>query len=572
MPLNTDIAVMVGAGKLPIADDTPIADIVVRGDTVYVSIDHDAGATDDPGIFYSQALFDETGKVVRWTPWTKRAVPFDSFPHLDATAIPDAQRGNISFFDVDPFNGKIWAVSGSPDKKSVIITGWTINTDANSLVEQLQEAIRHCSTSVLDLDQATRGIGQKGKGRYALFSGISKVIFTRISESKAGAAPFDIASGKYFPQTVTPDFSLATNFLTTSISGTDGNVNVLEYSRTAGGIADSYFFAGTNSGLFVFADAGGAGFDVTAAAPNALNAAPFTGRTWQKAPNITGAIIDIKTSGRALYVLTQTTSPAKPLQSCILKIPFKTTIAAMFAPGNISVIAASGVGTLATTCIFFEMQIIATDDPLIATSDDKEQLVIATNNGIYRSNADQSGAKTGISDVTVTTQTDAVWTLIPTLSTSAYSSLKGIDTPIGHTIWPIRIADSSCGNFNKSALHQMSGAGTPGAGDPPLFNGFIPTQFNSSESDSIWETINMTTNFWSDGARRFLITIQQEDPSTINRLTVLPFRTDVYNVTPPPIPLTDPALKGFERFYWIRQIGVSGVFLAGTSTGVTSLE
>ncbi len=50
--------------------------------------------------FYSQAQFNQEGKIIGWTPWTKRA-----FPTSGTTT-------GVSFFDVDSVTGTIWAVDG----------------------------------------------------------------------------------------------------------------------------------------------------------------------------------------------------------------------------------------------------------------------------------------------------------------------------------------------------------------------------------------------------------------------------------------------------------------------------
>lgn len=69
-----DAAARVGAGAIEVGD---ICDIFVHGDTVFVSVPTaDVGYI--PGIFYSQALFDDTGKIKAWTRWQRAMTTFDA--------------------------------------------------------------------------------------------------------------------------------------------------------------------------------------------------------------------------------------------------------------------------------------------------------------------------------------------------------------------------------------------------------------------------------------------------------------------------------------------------------------
>lgn len=62
-----DQAALVGGGRLAAGD---ITSLVVRGDAIFVTV----GAADSgqqPGIFYSRALFDQTGAIKSWTRWQR---------------------------------------------------------------------------------------------------------------------------------------------------------------------------------------------------------------------------------------------------------------------------------------------------------------------------------------------------------------------------------------------------------------------------------------------------------------------------------------------------------------------
>ncbi len=66
---SADVKAVVGGGTLPFG---PITDINVSRDAVFVSV-ADAINDEKPGLFYSQALFDDTGIIASWTPWQRVA-------------------------------------------------------------------------------------------------------------------------------------------------------------------------------------------------------------------------------------------------------------------------------------------------------------------------------------------------------------------------------------------------------------------------------------------------------------------------------------------------------------------
>lgn len=67
--VNSSPEASVGGGQLPYGD---ITDINVYSDAVFVSV-ADTINNELPGIFYSQALFDDNGVIISWTPWQRVA-------------------------------------------------------------------------------------------------------------------------------------------------------------------------------------------------------------------------------------------------------------------------------------------------------------------------------------------------------------------------------------------------------------------------------------------------------------------------------------------------------------------
>ena len=549
------IEAIVGAGDLPMLSGDSISDIVVVGDTVYVSIMKTPSATNDSGIFYSQALFDDVGTIACWTPWTKRGVPCNAFGDIN---LPGniSHDGSIAFFDVDAKTGNIWIVEGTTGRVAGI-TSWATKNSSNGLITRLNQALSDGSFSVLDLDQATRGFLGNTEHRYALFGGNNKIVFTRTSQAQMATTES--------PQTVIKDFSSAQNFLVTELPEDAGCCRTLEYGRRLDDNNDNYFFAGTQNGLFAFADSNGAGFSVGAL--TTLDNTPFDG-SWQKISDITDSVIDIKTSGRRLYVLvTEVTSdPKKPFISKLFAFNFATPLANFFT--NPALLAQTGVGVFAKMSEFFGIQIIATGDVkgIAQNPEDKEQLILATNQGVFKSDANQNPGN-GIIDAT--NQTDANWQQIA--NTTTFLGVAGVDTPVRHTVWPFSVRDErGFATFSRGSIHQLSGTGNDGGTAANISSTFLPDPFNASDTTKHFSTLEPIIYFWSDGGRRLFIVKPPNDPSTENKLSSLPFNVIEWNIGANTI-LTHPALQTVERFFWIKQIGVTGFLLAGMEKGVAGL-
>jgi len=558
----------VGSSPFPLLPETPpsndkISDIVVVGDTVYISTVEPQDTDNESGVWYSQALFDENGNIYRWTPWTKRAFPIIS------------SITKIKFFDVDAVNGKLWAIDDR-DPSNAYTTAWVrANDDGTSddLREVLNQDFQCGCFSVLDLDQSARGLAQDSPTRYALFGGMNQVAFVKISTSKATKKPYnrDTDTNTSYVQEVTTDaFNQPENYLLTALPTRAGCVKVLEFSRT---FTTNYFFAGTQSGLYVFTDRTGKSF----ATVGNLNEEPFSTRRWQLAPNITGSIIDMKSDGHSLYVLTFETSRAKPIKNCLYRIDFKSNMGEMFHPDNIKKIAESATGSdLSAAKMFFAIQIITTK----VGTDLINEIILATNNGIYRSNNNISDSET---------QEQAMWQQVDSNDTSMYTGIFAVDNiptdtmldyqqtsshqHILSTVWPVQVADEqNCLTFEKSSVKQLNGSASQA---PPKF---IPVNFNATpsgnfETNKAFEALDPISYFWTDGARRFFIMQRVFDPNWMNKIFVIPYDINEWNApNPDTMMLTDPALQQIKTFYWIRHIGATGILMAGTNSGVVSLE
>jgi hypothetical protein len=563
----TNPEAIIGAGPLPIQYDDEVADICVVGDAVYVAIDLAFQATDnDSGIFYSQAMFDNDGMIIRWTPWAKRGVPLNALPSI---MLPGGttHNGAIKFLEVDGKMGNIWIVEGTTNK-TVGITSWSTGITSTDLLSTLKKSLSSSCYCVLDLDQATRGFLNSTVQRYALFGGTNKVVFARTSQ----ASNRNDASS---PQEAITNYSLKENFLVTALPEKAGCCQVLEYSRTSTTAGDAnnlnYFFAGTQEGLFVFANSHGNGFNVLNLPT--LDMSPFSTNIWTKITTITGSVIDIKTSGAGgvLYVLTYQPTDTNPFSSTLYRIPFTSNINTMFDASNIFTIAQTNTDTFKNVIQFLGMQIMATDSPFSTNPESKEQLILATNQGLFRSDASQAGALQGVADAA--SQTAALWQTVAitmpsdkTTATTSFYGIAGMDTPVRNTVWPFSIQDQfGFKTFDRSSIYQYSLV------TPTTAAYFMPEQFNARPISAPFTSLDPIIYFFSDGGRRFFIFNRITDKPEQTRIGIIPYDVTDWNVAQQGI-LSYPALQAVNQFYWIKQIGATGIIIAGTGAGVIGLQ
>lgn len=581
-PANSDFFAVVGRGPLPIESTQAISDIVVAGDTVYVSLNTQNTPQDldnDTGIWYSQALFDQSGIITDWTPWSKRAFPYNGFPAQSAF-----DRGRIALFDVDAVNGKLWAINGGDDsadltRTMLATTSWDFGNDAGtanptSLVGNLNKVLQDGCFSSLDLDRATPDIGLFGFfGRYALFGGLNKVVFALVSVQKNAS------------QDVITNFSIPSFFQVTQLPENAGCVTSLAYSQQFDDANPenpiNYFFAGTQKGLFAFAAPNGEGFPTIAL--SFLDQPPFSTGIWHKIPNIEGSVVGLKASDDRLngnlYILT-TQATQLGFKSRLYSVPYTTNINTMFTLGNIRLIAESGIeapnSDLSESTIFLGIENIYT------RASRKEQLVLATNAGVFTSHADETGMNLGI--INAINQATALWQRENNGGKSLYSGVFGPQYPGKTTTWPITRAHDDCNILNKSIIRQLSGIAIPAV--LPSF-AFCPLNFTSDHLNK-FNSVDTTSYFWSDGARRLFI-IKRPHESVKNQLLIFPYNVLEWGIIVPDeflsanplfsaptnanaFVVNDPAFSSITTLYWAQHIGATGILMAGTDRGVLALE
>lgn len=553
LALTTDSAALVGAQPLTLIPPQQINQLTAQGDTVYVSINLAPSTTNETGLFFSQAVFGPDGKIIRWTPWARALV----FHALANTTLPGdtTYNGAVAGFAIDNSTGNIIFTEGTTDK-IVDITTFNTGVVLMDLPSQLNQQLCTGSYSVLDLNQATRGFLSTTSSRYALFGGTNKIVFTQTSKAFDETLPNS-------SQLVITDYSNPANFLVTNLPAPGGSASVLEYSRATNN--DNYFFAGTDNGLYVYAQQTGNGFNASQFGD--LNLPPFDTARWIKVTSIPGAIIDIKTTGNGnLYIINSTVLSSSPfLQNTVYSIPFQATVQTMFDPSNIRIIAQSGQSIFAMALSFNGIQLIATNNPTGIAPESKEQLILATSQGVYATNASQSPGN-GITDAL--NELMANWQIITPSQTIFFNGVAGINTPIRQTVFPFGLIDDprQCELFDLGIIEQLSGDGNTG-GTMAQIGTFVPSFFISLTNGIVLPPI---TYFYTDGSRRYFVFKQPQDGPMVNSLGVLPYNNAQFNMTSATI--LSPTFFNNQRYYWVSLIGDTGYLMLGTGMGVLALS
>ncbi|HXW86407.1 MAG TPA: hypothetical protein VEK38_03645, partial [Candidatus Bathyarchaeia archaeon] len=577
---NVDnVQAIIGNGPFPLQEDAdPINQMTVIGDTVYVA----PGGSTNAGVFFSQALFGSDGKIVRWTPWSLRATPQTAFAQISSGQVT---TGSVAFFAVDTTTGNLFMVDNetqtfagvsswiTPQTTQTLnpITNEITQTLSPDLVSQVSNVLVNGCYCVLDLNSSTRGL-QNTNQSYALFGGSDIVIFT-VTGTTPQAGP---------PAVVTEDFTLPANFLATQLPQS-GPVYLLAYTQQPTQNLDdenlgdiNYFFAATQNGLFAFAGPNGQGFD--AAVLSTLNMPPFSTGSWQKISSLPGIPVDIQCNGTNLYILMAKPQYNQATVYTIYNIDLeaKTNLSLLFAPENVQyIIAQTGVGIFENVSTFFGMQLIATGQESMITTNqanyERAQMVLATNQGFFVSQANQDPALSLTHALGITTaadQTAAAWTLIATPSPVAYSDVFSIATPVQHTVWTASIDDLyNFKTYDRSSIHQISGNGNA-TGSAALFTTFQPEPFNSNNPSVA--TLDPIINFWTDGARRFFTINQFTSPYFKTQIAVFPYNSLALGITAFS-PLQNPTLDEIARFFFAQTVGPTGLVCVGTDSGIVAL-
>ncbi len=149
MPTSSDVSAMVGGGDAP----APISTLIVHADTVFVST-VESGEGQKPGIFSSQALFDESGKISGWTSWQRGA----------------GMSSSVTGFAFDLETTKFWIMTDNEtfdnelSIRTVLRTRFNPEAHGHSLAHLSKELFENYEGGIQQVDAfgpSTRGIFSK---------------------------------------------------------------------------------------------------------------------------------------------------------------------------------------------------------------------------------------------------------------------------------------------------------------------------------------------------------------------------------------------------------------------------
>jgi hypothetical protein len=548
-------ATLVGTDELPSleVEFDYISDMEIVDDTVYVSVIFG----DDPGIWSSRALFNSDGVIINWTPWERVFTSGNDANNID----------KAKFIAVDGKTGVVWQVNqaaGGPpgDPKIVRRTEWKKEGwPQTNLPYKLNADLPDGCTAVLDLPQGTPGLGNtvvlnaaNQHNSFALFGGNGKVIFAQTKY------------GNTFEETV--DFSPNTRYKVTTLPSLGvGYVRALGFSRFPARVLNfgghnNFFFVGTDSGLFAFADSNDrSGWNSNTGFTN-LTAAPFNTYTWvPMAKSIKGAVTAIESNGDCLFVVEQDVTSEGSIVSKLHRFPIAANVTTM--EKSQTIIAQSGAARS------IPENAIITGFAILQDGTDRNHAfgILATSAGIYKMAS--TGNVHSMHNFDPQAATDS-WTLIDAKAATGLFTNKrgGAATNDGIALNVARAAfdDKYNGTLPQEVISIL---GTTWAATHEINNQAILPYVNAAAPlGNGLTTLDRLTAFWSDGGRRFFATYNPND-SVGNTLKSMPFATTEWNMNGPE---TIAGLTGVNRINWIENISGIGMLMAGTDKGVITLE
>ncbi|NBP00972.1 MAG: hypothetical protein EBU90_12715 [Proteobacteria bacterium] len=571
MVQNTAVEAKVGGGAAPFAATVLTTRLEVVGDTVYIAPTVQAiDATIETGVFHSTALFNEVGKIVAWTPWT-RVCPSE----LGRSAAD----GDVANFRVNPRNGKATTIVGNA-LTTVRMSTWGEETAAaTELASAVNAVLTDGCTAIGVFDRATVNWGKTVGPRMSLFGGNEKVVFTVQSRTYA-----DPADAYNVPELlIGATANGATDFLSTTLPSGAGYVTALGGTLNTTTANAFYFLAGTTKGLYAYARAAGTGAELDynpAGSVANLNAGFFAaGNTdsWQALAAVTGHVVAIKSCLAATFILARDIGTDSTIIDTLYKISDGTAATLTNLNAAITVIAQSGTSatssdlTNATQILDF-----AIINGIAAGTDC--QVVLATNNGLYQSKT--AGGVEG-----ATSQATALWTPIgqKTGNTSTdglmYTELfqnKGgaiTTTLVNPSFQGISLRDNSSrtGTYAYRGIEQF---GCSVDDNLATGNNVVrhpsTTNYLNSDSFTSFLRLNRILSYWSDGARRFMIATPADGTGTTG-LYIWPYRVgaDAWNITDPVEKISASALSG--KTLYCMNLLPDGHFAVGTNSGIVLL-
>jgi hypothetical protein len=584
--LTTSNAAKVGNGPLPMPISSAIADMHVDGDAVYVSISGAASTTQNPGLYVSQAIFDNLGKIAAWTEWHK----------ITPNAAGNSEAaGRTGLFTVDAVTGHITVVDPADGLKARV-TQWqnqsfdaaTGAANAKGLITNLNTTanVGDGCTAVCDLNSTTTAWGNVTNARMALFGGVNgKVCFAmtgsavqRVASNALTTAVvsntgcemiFDTSSS-----TVSLDYTSSNTLLLTTLPTGAGTVRALSHSgwypnQTT---TPSFFFAGAETGdgngaLYAYCTASlGAGANQSTF--KNFGVAPFRAFSWQKLDRCDGIPVKIEAKGGGVYILTRKVDASGTPTDRIFRLTQKSTGALL----NTNFIVTATAGETNGNVNLSAVKHIY-DFAVSQVGAGTEQLTMLTNDGIYTTTSSAGCDAAGYNNNPALAMLNCGWVKVTSPATAEDFMLKIFSqshtrTPQTFTAAAWQANTNNDGVYDQVVLGQYgratTGTNSFGQDSLPNFNGYSTTTLPGGLLQ-----IPVVTNYYSDGAVRLLSSVARTTSSHAMKLASIPYRDDDWN-TVAPYTINDAAVKNLGAVYWASPI--AGTMMIGTSKGVVARQ
>ncbi len=585
LPLSADAnSTVVGGGVLPADAAANITDMQVVGSTVYVAIDVAANGTNAPGLYYSQAILNDIGKVANWTDWAKVV--------KDETSGTARTVARCYRFAVDAAGGRIWTVPGGAaevNRTLVKMTTWANSGATSTLQGQINGILNGTPCySYFDLNNTVRNFAN-GTGivsRIAFFGGMNKVCVAQLATGTAAA----FGSAPSFE--VQTDLTNAANSAVDISTGLEnaGPIVALGWTGLATGGNTNFFLAGSPRGLYAFrkntALGGRTGFNIISINGGgellgATNAVPFTGTfaAWELT-GLTEPVLNIVTDNATAYIHTRTINASGVSIDRVYRLiaPATGTVAALTDAANLVKIAETGAGSAGTLTNVRCINGIA----LVAQNagGTQNELALATDQGVYMSRG---------GNIIASTEGDAAFTRVSApvevrnLSSNHHSRIPA-------TIWGTEQATS---RYNQpgtvvgsySTQEDLLHLGTNAAATITTginFDGFNTNTANVFGDLSLVAKApgGMPTShgFFSDGAFRVMLSDDFDGNSPHDVIRFLPWDVSSnlqgYNIssliTIPDAALQTTATNPLSEIYWVHRI--AGHLCVGYDKGLAVLS
>jgi len=256
MTQSNDSTAQVGAGPLMAG---PIVNIIVRDDTVFAFVGQ-TNSDVDPGVFSSQAIFEQSGKIVAWTEWQRAAGTTNSI----FTAALNAADGNfilgsgINANSVNTIQRTLWS-NGSEEGLAPLTTILSENLPAAQGGIQGLQTFLPTTPGLQNISLlAAGGIGTVVLAQTGLLNNFTHIIVPTFGPDFNDTITFDNG-------TITSDAGAKTVIISGGALDAIGPITALEIASNGD---NGWLFVGGSDGLAILANPNGTGWDPAAALNN----------------------------------------------------------------------------------------------------------------------------------------------------------------------------------------------------------------------------------------------------------------------------------------------------------------